>query len=93
MVNMRTLLRVLVTVVLILVVAAGVAIAWIYYHQPRPGHVLDEALAAGRTAETFPAADENYFHDMDGAETLSTAEVQGAIRGSCGPAATTGSGT
>src|SRR5690349_9923796 len=31
-----------------------------------PGHVLDEAARAKRTAESFPAADEDYFHDMDG---------------------------
>jgi hypothetical protein len=29
------------------------------------GHVQDEALCAGRTAESFPAADEDYFRDMD----------------------------
>jgi hypothetical protein len=27
---------------------------------------LDEALAIGREAATLPAADEDYFHDMDG---------------------------
>jgi hypothetical protein len=32
---------------------------------PGPGEVLDEARAAGRAAESFPAADEDYFHDMD----------------------------
>ena len=30
-----------------------------------PGHVLDEASRAGRTGGSFPAADEDYFHDMD----------------------------
>src|SRR4051794_36892899 len=35
--------------------------------QPKPGTVLDEAMQAGRTAASFPAADEDYFHDMDGA--------------------------
>src|SRR5215831_9839748 len=74
---MRTLLRVIVALVLMLVVVGGLAIAWILYKQPRAGHVLDEALAAGRTAETFTAADEDYFHDMDGAKALSPAEVRG----------------
>lgn len=44
---------------------------------PEPGTVLDEALRAGRTAETFPAADEDYFHDMDGGGQLSANEVKG----------------
>ena len=34
---------------------------------PAPGTVQDEALRAGRSASSFPAADEDYFHDMDGA--------------------------
>lgn len=44
---------------------------------PRPGSVLDEPRKAGRGAETFKAADEDYFHDMDGAIALSPAEIQG----------------
>jgi hypothetical protein len=77
MAAVRSIIRIVLLVVLILVVAAGVAIAWILYNQPRSGHVLDEALAAGRTAETFTAADDDYFHDMDGAKPLSTAEIRG----------------
>ncbi len=34
--------------------------------EPEPGTVKDEALEHGRTAETFPAAAEDYFADMDG---------------------------
>src|SRR5690349_10287479 len=41
------------------------------------GHVLDEARQAGRSAESMPAADEDYFKDMDGAVSLSPAEIQG----------------
>jgi hypothetical protein len=41
------------------------------------GQVLDEAKKAGRGAETFPAADEDYFKDMDGGVKLSAGEVQG----------------
>ncbi len=33
---------------------------------PASGTVQDEALAAGRKAESLPAADEDYFKDMDG---------------------------
>jgi hypothetical protein len=33
---------------------------------PAPGTVKDEALTVGRMADSFPAADENYFKEMDG---------------------------
>jgi hypothetical protein len=39
--------------------------SWIRYHVPTPGNVLDEALVANRRAASFPAADEDYFRDMD----------------------------
>jgi len=53
---------------ILFIVIAGVAIAYgiHWLRQPRPGHVKDEALLVGRDASTFPAADEDYFHDMDG---------------------------
>jgi hypothetical protein len=41
------------------------------------GGVLDEASAAGRNAQSFPAADEDYFHDMDGGIALTPAEIAG----------------
>ncbi len=44
---------------------------------PQPGHVLDEARTAGRAASTFPAADEDYFHDMDSGIALSADEIKG----------------
>lgn len=44
---------------------------------PQPGEVQDEARLAGRAASTFPAADEDYFHDMDGAAPLTADEVKG----------------
>ena len=43
----------------------------------RPGEVVDEAGQAGRAAASFPAADEDYFRDMDGGGALTPAEVQG----------------
>jgi len=46
-------------------------------NQPEPGHVLDEAQVAGRSAESMPAADEDYFHDMDGGIALTPEEVKG----------------
>ena len=42
-----------------------------------PGQVLDEASQVGRTAKTFPAADEDYFRAMDGGIALTAGEVKG----------------
>lgn len=42
-----------------------------------PRHIQDEALQAGRTADSFPAATEDYFHEMDGGAALSQAEIAG----------------
>ena len=39
------------------------------------GRVLDEAMCAGRTAASFPAADEDYFRDMDYGATRDPAKV------------------
>ncbi len=44
---------------------------------PAPGTVKDEALTVGRMADSFPAADENYFKDMDGGVDLTANEVKG----------------
>lgn len=41
------------------------------------GHVLDEARRAGRAAASFPAADEDYFREMDGGLALAPEEVRG----------------
>lgn len=38
---------------------------------------LDEAMLVGRTAESFPAADEDYFKDMDNGIALTEDEVKG----------------
>jgi hypothetical protein len=45
--------------------------------QPAPGTVRDEAMIAGRTAASFPAADEDYFHDMDGAMPVTKEQIEG----------------
>jgi hypothetical protein len=48
---------------------------------PKSGEVLDEAMAAGRDEKSFPAADEDYFRDMDrdkhGIIELTAAEARG----------------
>jgi hypothetical protein len=41
------------------------------------GHVQDEAMRANRTPASMPAADEDYFHDMDGGLALTREEVMG----------------
>src|SRR5262249_14547462 len=43
----------------------------------RAGHVLDEASRAGRSAESFPGAGEDYFRAMDGGVALTPDEVKG----------------
>src|SRR6266446_7067461 len=45
--------------------------------QPQPGHVLDEAMRAGRSADSFHAADDDYFHDMDDGIALTPDEIKG----------------
>jgi cytochrome c5 len=42
-----------------------------------PGEVRDEARLANRSVASFPAADEDYFIDMDGGAKLSPEEVKG----------------
>jgi hypothetical protein len=41
------------------------------------GVIQDEALRAGRGADSFPQASEDYFHDMDRGVALTTDEVKG----------------
>lgn len=43
----------------------------------RPPSAPDEAKLAGRTAASFVAADEDYFHDMDGGIALTPEEIKG----------------
>src|SRR5579872_5654802 len=45
----------------------------------QPGHVLDEAMRAGRSAASLPMATEDYFHDMDGGilQPSDTSEITG----------------
>jgi hypothetical protein len=43
----------------------------------KPGTVLDEARRAGRPVSSLAAADEDYFHAMDGALPLTPDEIKG----------------
>jgi hypothetical protein len=65
-------------VVLFILIAGAVVAYCIHWSlQPHPGHVKDEALLAGRDASTFKAAEDDYFHDMDGGVELDPAERAG----------------
>src|SRR5919106_6070023 len=44
---------------------------------PVKDHPVDEAMQVGRDLKSFPAADEDYYHDMDGGGQLSVDEVKG----------------
>jgi hypothetical protein len=68
--------RSLVIVLLLLAVIAGISVLT-WWRNPRIGHVPDEAKRAGREASSFQAADEDYFHDMDGGIALSADEIKG----------------
>jgi hypothetical protein len=63
---------VLVLVLLVAAIAAVAGYAWLH-----GGPIRDEALRAGREPASFPAAAEDYFHDMDGGIALTPQEVQG----------------
>ncbi|WP_298436161.1 hypothetical protein [Geobacter sp.] len=65
---------------LIRLALAGLSLAVIsgcLHRAPEPGTVPDEAKRANRTVESFPAADEDYFHDMDGGIALTPEEIKG----------------
>jgi hypothetical protein len=53
----------------------AVAVVWGTLVSASPA--LDEARRANRTASSFRAADEDYFHDMDSGIALSPAEIRG----------------
>lgn len=92
----KNLLKLVVLVVLVLAVGVFLLLRWLG-GGPEPGTVLDEARQAGRDPQSFRAADEDYFRDMDGrvsqqpdeyfqdlasALGLTPAEVrQGVVRG------------
>lgn len=57
-------------------VCTGTAAPLLVISCSKSGHVQDEARRASRSAASFPAADEDYFHDMDGALKLTSDEVK-----------------
>src|SRR4051794_30129078 len=75
---MRT--RALVLVIIIVAVVLGGLLLWCWLGSgPKPGQVKDEALLAGREAKSFPAADEDYFKDMDYGVSQNAEEVRAGL--------------
>ncbi len=60
-----------------LIVVGVVAFLVLGNRGPRPGHVLDEAKIAGRSADSFPMSTDNYFADMDNGVALTPDEIKG----------------
>ena len=64
---MRKLWKTIFILLLIIVVAGVVLKVWDYLagRQRKIGKIKDEAASVGRTPESMPGADEDYFADMD----------------------------
>src|ERR1700691_3191488 len=69
--------KIILTVVLLLICVGALLYAIPFLNQPKSGQVKDEALQAGRDAGSFAAADEDYFHAMDGGVALGPDEIKG----------------
>ena len=69
---------VIVLVILVLIVG-GIKLVDYILAKPKPGTVKDEALLAGREAPSFPAADDDYFRDMDYGITKNPEAVRAAL--------------
>src|SRR5246127_4209388 len=61
---------------LLLAASLLLASAWLAGEAPAQA-IIDEARQAGRSAQSFPAADEDYFRAMDGGIPLTPDEVKG----------------
>jgi hypothetical protein len=64
-------------VLLVIVVVVVAVLVFTWWRNPRIGHVKDEALRAGRGADSFQASADPYLHDMDGGVSLNTDEIKG----------------
>ena len=60
-----------------LLLAIALLSAGIWLAGEARAQVIDEARQAGRSAQSFPAADEDYFRAMDGGISLTPDEVKG----------------
>jgi hypothetical protein len=73
----RRLLRNSAIVVVVLAAVALIGVAQFREDEPVAGQVLDEAMRVGRMASSLPAADEDYFRDMDRGVQLTADEIKG----------------
>ncbi len=76
-VNAAKCFRMIAVYALTIVAALLVAVSLSGCKKGEPGKVYDEARLVGRSASSFPAADEDYFHDMDGGIALTPDEIKG----------------
>jgi hypothetical protein len=74
---MSRLTKIILSVLLLLICGVALLYSIPFFSQPKSGKVQDEALLAGRNASSFTAADEDYFHEMDGAVHLVPEEIKG----------------
>jgi hypothetical protein len=58
-------------------VLIGALAVWGPGPSARAAEAQDEAILVGRQAESFPAASEDYFHDVDGGHDLQAGEIKG----------------
>jgi cytochrome c5 len=71
---------VIVLVILVLIIGGLKLVDFIKEKKgPEPGTVQDEAMIAGRDAASFPAADEDYFRDMDYGVTKNAEAVRASL--------------
>ncbi len=62
---------------LVAIALASLTVTIVFACTRTPPDMQDEAMRAGRTVATMPAADDDYFHAMDGGVALTSAEVRG----------------
>lgn len=67
------------TVIVVVIVLGLVVVSIVLPSKPKPGTVKDEALLVGRDAASFPAADEDYFKDMDYGISQHPEEIQARL--------------
>ncbi len=72
-------LALVVPAVSVLILACCSTLPWTASCGQGAGRILDEAMCAGRKAESFPAADEDYFRAMDYGLTGNPAAVAAAL--------------
>ncbi len=79
--NNKTRLRLIILIVFVVLVGGILIFVKWWNRGPQPGSVLDEARAVNRSPGSLPAANEDYFHDMDqtkdGVVALTPEEVKG----------------